>query len=675
MASIKLVSETTEQTIADVVFIHGLWGDAEATWEWIDPQYGDDEKSFWPKDLANELPNVAVWTVGYDSSPTKWVGHNMPLLDRANSLLDLLDANGIGSRPLIFVVHSLGGLLAKAIVRASHGMPVDEDKHSLHRNARGIIFFSTPHTGSSVANLAASFPGSRPTEILKELARNDAYLRDLSQWFSDISKPLGIKCITYFESYKTKNLTVVDAVSAHPNCGARPVPFDGDHFSVCKIRDTSDQRYKQVLKFVQRVVASLSVPTEKHAETTQVDGVDFEIGVFPNPPQDGRVVEHHPIHRTLAYTSRSSTDHIRIAPRMGYLDDLANGVLINPLAYFWNPFRCQFPSLDVMLVNNSTRTLMLSEAVLEVASSRPDFSPVLIVPSNTWNMKLKIRNEGWGKISNAVLRCNLLPTSANGYMPDPPIDHIEVGSVFSHEFRIGDFAESAEVDLRSTIRKLGVDIDAIEAAPKRNVFQFAHYAMQNNLDTTYAKHMARFPEMETDSAWAPFPDGYVVVAGRIDFDSLDQNGAEVHLSLPVRARVFMFNERFDQPRPPSYQYSAELEHTGENYEVPVKISQSLSAGEADRFTIRIACSQSAFHSFRIRWKFVGGLSCLSFGIQLQHFVPRTFSCEESQRVEDSKFDPELYETKTVFTGDCVEQSILMAMNVAQMRANAERRPS
>ena len=231
------------------------------------------------------------------------------------AFLDLLDANDIGSRPVVFITHSLGGLLAKAIVRASLDTPAEHDKHSLHRNTRGFVFFSTPHTGSSIANLASCIPGSRPTTILTELARNDAYLRAISQWFSDKAKQFDYKCVTYFEAYKTRGLTVVDAVSANPNHGMRPVPFDGDHFSICTIPDPSDQRYKQVLKFVGKIVKGCKSPEEATQEQISIDGVDFEIGVLPNPPQDGRVIEHHPPSRTLTYTSRASRESITIFPR------------------------------------------------------------------------------------------------------------------------------------------------------------------------------------------------------------------------------------------------------------------------------------------------------------------------------------------------------------------------
>ena len=93
---------------------------------------------------------------------------------------------------------------------------------------------------------------------------------------------------------------------------------------------------------------------------------------------------------------------------------VTEGSILDPAEYFWNPFKCQFPTLDVVLVNNSGRTLVLSEAVLEVASSKPDFSPVVVVPSNTWDMKLTIKNEGWGETQQCRFAMQLASHSGSG---------------------------------------------------------------------------------------------------------------------------------------------------------------------------------------------------------------------------------------------------------------------
>jgi protein SERAC1 len=87
---------------ADVIFVHGLAGDARATWR-------GQGNAFWPKWLANDLPSVGVWSLGYESAVLKW-GHSMAIRDRAINALAQLEANDLGKNPTVFVCHSLGGL-------------------------------------------------------------------------------------------------------------------------------------------------------------------------------------------------------------------------------------------------------------------------------------------------------------------------------------------------------------------------------------------------------------------------------------------------------------------------------------------------------------------------------------------------------------------------------------
>ena len=76
---------------------------------------------------------MGVWSLGYAASPTKWArargwfsarwrdsGHGMALPDRAVQVLDLLVQRGLGQRPLMFICHSLGGLVAKQVLRSSY---------------------------------------------------------------------------------------------------------------------------------------------------------------------------------------------------------------------------------------------------------------------------------------------------------------------------------------------------------------------------------------------------------------------------------------------------------------------------------------------------------------------------------------------------------------------------
>ena len=62
------------ERLADVVFVHGLDGDARSTWH---PR-GQPEL-FWPDWLGADVPRLGVWSLGYAVSASAWKGHSMPL--------------------------------------------------------------------------------------------------------------------------------------------------------------------------------------------------------------------------------------------------------------------------------------------------------------------------------------------------------------------------------------------------------------------------------------------------------------------------------------------------------------------------------------------------------------------------------------------------------------------
>jgi pimeloyl-ACP methyl ester carboxylesterase len=647
--------------VGDIVFIHGLTGDPRSTWEFVEPSDGG-YTFFWPEELGNDCPHFGVWSIGYESSPTKWLGHNMPMIDRATNILDLFDAYNLGHRPIFFVAHSLGGLLVKAILRHSSELPPEQSKSGVFRNTKGVAFFGTPHTGSGLANLGKAIPGFRPTEIIHELTRCDAYLRDLSNWFAEKAVANGFVCLAYSETRKTRGVIVVDAVSAAPGgVGMRPTPFDADHYSICKIPSQSDQRYKQIQKLLSSHSSSPVLPTF----STRVDGVDISLSVVPDPPKDGRCIEFIPPDRTLRYEAVENRDAVSIRPRMLYVEQQELGQLTDAVHFFWNPFKCQYPELDVKVVNNANKTLALNSVQFRVTRSEPDFSPVIVFKDNNFLMKLQIQNEGWGRIECPRIRCNIEPSLATQLQPDPPITHIIPKEPFQHTIELEDFAESIEVDLRSKFKDIGVDVETIEAAGYRSQQMYALHALQNGLDVKLAKHLGRFPKLETNEAWKSFPDGYAVVAGVLEFTGESEHGNPKSYCLPFRARVFLFNVRYDLPMPPSYQYNVELRSDGVNYVVDLPLSQSLRIGEADRFTIRVACDQSAKHEFQLVWKFVGGYELVGPTVSLNHFVPKTHAKQESELVAVGALDPQREQEQAVSEGTCIEDTF---MNMFQMMA-------
>jgi len=121
----------------DIVLIHGIQGHPKDTWTFEnsnEPEKGflpffkkknkssaNSNRNFWPRDdLPRDLPESRVLTYGYDSHVTKFCGAELNLntiTDHAESFLNSLvrERKDCPTRPLLFLVHSLGGLILKSV--------------------------------------------------------------------------------------------------------------------------------------------------------------------------------------------------------------------------------------------------------------------------------------------------------------------------------------------------------------------------------------------------------------------------------------------------------------------------------------------------------------------------------------------------------------------------------
>ncbi|KAM9798641.1 protein SERAC1 [Neosynchiropus ocellatus] len=253
---------------ADVLFIHGILGAAFKTWRQRDREALEDEQESgssndyaecWPKSwLAADCPNLRVLSVEYDSHLSDWVAkcpvenQRKSLAFRSQELLKKLKMAGIGERPLIWVAHSMGGLLVKKMLQDASA---DPEMQALLKNTKGVLFYSVPHHGTFMAEYSINVRYLLfPSIEVRELCKDSPALRDLNESFLNIAKEKQIPVLSFSETLPTNigpmlNVLVVPKQSANLGIGEL-IEVDVDHLSICKPEKKDSFLYKRSLQFI-----------------------------------------------------------------------------------------------------------------------------------------------------------------------------------------------------------------------------------------------------------------------------------------------------------------------------------------------------------------------------------------------------------------------------------------
>jgi len=149
----EIANTTKPDRRVNIVFIHGLGGSSHSTWR--HGKEGESGHFFWPEELGKDVPDRGVWSVGYPAGFTELGKPGMIIEKRAGNISHKLATVGLGDRPLLFVTHSMGGLIVKSLIVDSQTLP-DADGKRVVSMVRGIVSCGTPHRGSDFADMAAA---------------------------------------------------------------------------------------------------------------------------------------------------------------------------------------------------------------------------------------------------------------------------------------------------------------------------------------------------------------------------------------------------------------------------------------------------------------------------------------------------------------------------------------
>ena len=238
---------TAGAAATDVVFVHGLGGRPFETWQHDTKQ----PQNSWPYWLAADVPHAAVHCLEYEAEASKWLGRSMSLVDRATNVLTLFTTKAIGARPVVFVCHSLGGLLVKQMLRQTQDQS-EPAWRAIAEQTRAVVFVATPHGGSDLATwLHRLGTLLRASPSIDDLQSHSPWLRDLNAWYRANAGRLGIDTHCFSETATTNGVMVVDAGSVDPGMtGVVHCPLDADHVGICKPDSRNHMLYEYVLQLV-----------------------------------------------------------------------------------------------------------------------------------------------------------------------------------------------------------------------------------------------------------------------------------------------------------------------------------------------------------------------------------------------------------------------------------------
>ncbi|KAK4895529.1 hypothetical protein LTR27_006311 [Elasticomyces elasticus] len=320
------------EPVVDLVFVHGLNGHREKTWT-------ADNHVFWPKDLlAHDLPNARLLAFGYDSrthapkdlSRQTFHGHATTLLQvlslyrrktkvrrmvlTSSTMLTRCFLQTV-RRPIIFVAHSMGGLVVKsALIHANLTGKNDTGNYkAIHVSTYGIIFFGTPHQGGNgvsfgkIIATVASIAIQTNTALLNHLEKDSEWLEQQLGQYALISGNIHHKFC--YETVPTMvagvgSMMIVNKSSAIvPNQSkSESIEIYKNHIQMVKMRSREDADYSNVSSHMELMV-------EEAPNGTELVWLDYDRSNAPNDVNTQKV---------LNAGQHSITDNYTLELRLGY---------------------------------------------------------------------------------------------------------------------------------------------------------------------------------------------------------------------------------------------------------------------------------------------------------------------------------------------------------------------
>lgn len=209
-----------------IVFVHGVIGNARSTWT------NEKAKAFWPQLLTedNAFNGFNVYVYEY---PSPLFRNSLNQDEVAENMrLHLEDAGITDHSEIIFLVHSMGGIVTRGYL---------QKYQDVADRVRFIYFFATPTEGAEIARLG-KFLSRNPQFGRMVPIDADSHLADLMRSWQ--AARFGIKSFCAYEKRPVSPVgIIVDMASAAALCTEPLDPIDATHVDIVKPADQKSDSY------------------------------------------------------------------------------------------------------------------------------------------------------------------------------------------------------------------------------------------------------------------------------------------------------------------------------------------------------------------------------------------------------------------------------------------------
>lgn len=216
-----------------IIFVHGVIGNGTSTWT------NQSTGAYFPALVASDgaFASVDVWVHEFDTPKFR---QSYTIDELADHLRRYLNNDNVITNhdEVIFVAHSMGGLIARAYL-------LKYQREVSPAKVRMLYFFSTPSTGSDVASLGSLLSKNPQLADMRKMTTDDAGVLGVweAQW---TSSPYAQGTLSYcaYELLPTFGTFVVQRESARHLCNTRPDPIARNHIDIVKpANNTTDESY------------------------------------------------------------------------------------------------------------------------------------------------------------------------------------------------------------------------------------------------------------------------------------------------------------------------------------------------------------------------------------------------------------------------------------------------